>query len=70
MTPIKILVVDDESDMEHLIFRGLKKRTLTGEPQFLFAENGVEALETLHHHPDIAVALIDINMPQKRWNHS
>jgi PAS domain S-box-containing protein len=63
MKPFKILVVDDESDMEHLITRRLKKRTLTGEPQFLFAQNGVEALETLHHHPEIAVALIDINMP-------
>lgn len=61
--PIKILVVDDESDVEHLITRRLQKKLRTGEPQFLFAANGVEALETLPNHPHIAVALIDINMP-------
>lgn len=62
--PIKILVVEDEPDLKFLIERRFRKRIRTGELQFLFAENGREALEQLQIHQDVYVVLADINMPQ------
>jgi signal transduction histidine kinase len=61
---IKVLVADDEFDLEFLINRKFRKRIQTGELQFLFARNGVEALEQLRANPEVTVVLSDINMPQ------
>jgi PAS domain S-box-containing protein len=61
---VKILVVEDETDLEFLITRKFRKRIQTGELQFLFAHNGLEALKQLEEHADVLVVLCDINMPQ------
>lgn len=62
--PIKILVVEDEPDLEFLISRKFRQRIHAGELQFLFVENGVEALEQLDVNPDVSVVITDINMPR------
>lgn len=60
----KILVVDDEPDVEHLIRFGFRRMIRKGEIDFLFALNGVEALEKVEQDPDIDMVLTDINMPK------
>ncbi|MFP4299165.1 MAG: response regulator [Spirulinaceae cyanobacterium] len=62
--PAKILVVDDEPDLEILIRQKFRKKIRRQELQFLFANNGVEALTLLQAHPDIDIILTDINMPE------
>jgi signal transduction histidine kinase len=62
--PIKVLVADDEPDLEFLINRRFRKRIRTGKLQFIFVRNGVEALEKLQTNPDVNVVLSDISMPQ------
>ncbi len=60
----KILVVDDEPDLEAIIRQKFRKKIRQKELQFLFANNGLEALSILQINPDIDVVLTDINMPQ------
>lgn len=60
----KILVVDDEKDMEVLIKQRFRRQIREQEYEFVFAANGNEALAQLHQHPDIVVVLSDINMPE------
>ena len=60
----KILVVDDEPDVELLIRRAFRHKVRDGELSVLFALNGVEALARLREEPDIDMVLSDINMPQ------
>ncbi len=62
--PAKILVVDDEPDLEAMIRLKFRKRLKLGELDFIFARNGVQALEQLRSHPETDVVLTDINMPQ------
>lgn len=62
--PAKILVVDDEPTMQLLIRKAFRKRIRQGELEFAFANNGIEALETLAANPDIDAILSDINMPK------
>ena len=57
----RILVVDDEADIELLIRQRFRRRA--AEFEFVFARNGEQALETLEAHPDIDVVVTDINMP-------
>ena len=59
----KILVVDDERDVETLIMQRFRRAVRSGELQFLFAHDGQEALATLRDDPDIDMVLSDINMP-------
>lgn len=59
----RILVVEDEADLEFLISRKFRKRIREGELQFFFARNGDEALECLRATPDIYIVLSDIRMP-------
>jgi adenylate cyclase len=59
----KILVTDDEADLELLIRQRFRKKILQNEYEFIFAGNGVEALEKLEAHQDIHVVLTDLNMP-------
>jgi PAS domain S-box-containing protein len=61
---IKILVVEDETDLEFLITRKFRKRIRAGEFEFLFANNGLEALAQLEAHPDVLVVMSDIKMPE------
>jgi signal transduction histidine kinase len=60
----KILVVDDEPDLELLIRQRFRRAIRAGEMDFVFAHNGAEALEKLREQPDIPLVLTDINMPQ------
>ncbi|NER49671.1 MAG: response regulator, partial [Symploca sp. SIO1A3] len=45
--PEKILVVDDEPDLEILIRQKFRKQIRQKQLEFTFAHNGVEALEVL-----------------------
>ena len=60
----KILMVDDESDLEQLVRQRMRREIRSGQYAFLFAGDGVEALETLGEHSDIDLVLSDINMPR------
>lgn len=60
----KILVVDDEPDLEHLVRQRMRRDVRAGQYEFVFAYNGVEALEVLNADPDIDMVLSDINMPR------
>jgi len=61
---VKILSVDDEVDLELLFTQHFRKKIRNGEYEFLFAHNGVEALQILLKHQDISIILSDINMPE------
>jgi sigma-B regulation protein RsbU (phosphoserine phosphatase) len=60
----KILVVDDEPDVELLIRQKFAKQLKSKELEFIFASNGTEALKALHLDKEINVILTDINMPE------
>lgn len=62
--PEKIMVVDDEPDLESLIRQRFRKRIRENELDFVFASNGLEALSKLLEHPEICLILSDINMPE------
>jgi YesN/AraC family two-component response regulator len=60
----RILVVDDEPDLEPLMLQRMRRDIRSGRYKFVFAQNGVEALEKLRQENDIDMVLSDINMPQ------
>ena len=60
----KILVVDDEPDLEALIKQKFRKQIRENEYEFVFASNGQHALDQLAKHEDVDVVLSDINMPE------
>jgi len=62
---IKILVVDDERDVEHLFLQRFRKEIKSGLMQMNFAFNGDEALSFIKSlNPfDLVIVLSDINMP-------
>src|SRR4028118_288184 len=64
MAPVKILVVDDEVELERLIKQRFRKKIIAKQLDFVFAHNGVEALEKLRDEPQIDIVLTDINMPE------
>lgn len=64
MNPTKILVVDDEPDVELLIRQKFAKQLKAREIEFIFAPNGAEALKTLYQDQEIHIILTDINMPE------
>lgn len=64
MTATKILVVDDEPDIEELIKQRFAKQVRSHEMDFVFASDGAKALKTLYHDEQIHVVLTDINMPE------
>ncbi len=59
----KILVVDDEPDLEILMKQKFRKKIRENVYEFIFAKNGQEALERVSEHPDLDIVLSDINMP-------
>ncbi|MDE2817362.1 MAG: SpoIIE family protein phosphatase [Chloroflexota bacterium] len=62
--PYKILVVDDEPDLEPLMLQRMRRHIRAGRYTFVFAQNGIEALERLNEQDDIDMVLSDINMPR------
>lgn len=60
----RILVVDDEPDLETLVTQKFRHQIRKGEMDFLFAEDGEDALLQLQEHPDVDIVLSDINMPR------
>ena len=61
---VKIMVVDDEVDLEPMIRQRFRRQIRSNEYDFVFAHNGLEALTKLIEHPTIGVILSDINMPE------
>jgi DNA-binding NtrC family response regulator len=60
----KILVVDDEADLEALIKQKFRRQIREHQYEFVFALNGKDALDKLHLQPDIDMVFTDINMPE------
>ncbi len=60
----KILVADDETDLEILIKQKFRKQIRDRRYEFIFAINGRDAIEKLKESPDTDLVLSDINMPE------
>jgi len=61
---MKILVVDDERDIQVLFEQRFRKEIKSNLVQFVFAFSGEEALVYLNQHEHEAVLILsDINMP-------
>ncbi len=60
----KILVVDDEPDVEPLVLQRMRRDIRSRKYEFVFAHNGVEAVELLNKDESIDMVISDINMPQ------
>lgn len=64
MKPAKILVVDDETDLERLIKQRFRKKIIAKQLDFIFVKNGVEAIRKLQTKDAVDMVLTDINMPE------
>lgn len=61
---MKVLVVDDEKDVQLLFEQRFRKEIKNGEVEMAFAFSGEEALEFMkNHHHEAVLILSDINMP-------
>ena len=61
---MKILVVDDERDIQLLFQQRFRKEIRNNEYEFVFTFSGEEALQYMEGHPHEAVLILsDINMP-------
>ena len=61
---MKVLVVDDEADVQTLFEQRFRKEIRTGEFQFVFAFSGEEALHYMQKNNHEAILILsDINMP-------
>jgi class 3 adenylate cyclase len=59
-----ILVVDDEPDLEALVLQKFRKQIRDGAVAFVFAHDGIEALQSIADHPQVDMVVSDINMPR------
>ena len=59
-----ILLVDDEPDLEALVLRKFRKQIRDGAMAFVFARDGIEALQSMLDHPHVDMVVSDINMPR------
>ena len=59
-----ILVVDDEPDLEALVLQKFRRQIRDGVVTFVFAHDGIEALQSLEQYPDVDMVVCDINMPR------
>lgn len=62
--PARILVVDDELDLERLLKMRFRKQIKALEMEFVFVYNGQQALEKLSVDSQIDMVLTDIKMPE------
>lgn len=61
---MKVLVVDDETDVQTLFMQRFRKEIKSKKMEFTFAFSGEEALEYMKSHENEAVLILsDINMP-------
>ena len=61
---MKILVVDDETDVRDLFQQRFRREIRSGELHFSYALSGEEALDVLRsHRSEVLIILSDINMP-------
>ena len=60
----KVLVVDDEPDVEPMFRQQMRREVRAGLYEFLFAQSGRHALEVLAEHPDVRLVITDLNMPE------
>jgi CheY-like chemotaxis protein len=62
---MKILIVDDEKDVEMLFRQKFRKEIKSGEVEMVFAFSGQEALDILAKEkpPEVMYVFSDINMP-------
>ncbi|AKD05731.1 response regulator [Pontibacter korlensis] len=61
---MKVLIVDDEADVQPLFEQRFRKEVRTGEIDLAFAFNGEEAYDYVEKHPfEVVLILSDINMP-------
>src|SRR5262245_1303364 len=60
----RILVVDDEPDVESLVLQKFRHQLRDGTVTFVFARDGIEALSTLKANGGIDLVVTDINMPR------
>lgn len=61
---MKILVVDDETDVQVLFEQRFRKEIRTGKMQFFFAFSGEQALDYMKANEHEAILILsDINMP-------
>ena len=60
----RILIVDDEPDLEALILQKFRHQLRDGTVRFLFARDGIDALAALKANGDIDLVVTDINMPR------
>ncbi len=60
----RILVVDDEPDMETLLVQKFRRQISEGSVELLFARDGVEALDVLASNGVMDMVIADINMPR------
>jgi adenylate cyclase len=59
-----ILVVDDEPDLERLVLQNFRRQIRDGAVTFVFAHDGIEALQMIEQHPHVDMVVSDINMPR------
>ena len=59
-----ILVVDDEPDLEALVLQKFRSQIRDGAVHFVFAHDGIEALQSIERHPHVDMVVSDINMPR------
>ena len=64
MVASKILMVDDEPDLRPLILSRMRRDIRAGKYEFIFAEDGVEAVDILSSDKEIDIIITDINMPR------
>ena len=62
--PHRILVVDDEPDLERLVRQRMRREIRSGQFVMEFAQNGLEALAKLEEQDRFDMVLSDINMPK------
>lgn len=62
--PVRLLVVDDEEDVEALFKGRFRQELRRGEYELRFSTDPVQALKMVDESPDLEVLVTDLNMPQ------
>ena len=60
----KLLVVDDEPEVEPMFRQRMRREVRAGVYEFLFARSGQHALEVLKEHPDVRLVNTYLSMPE------